>query len=72
VRVITASIQPGGLLFVLIGGAIITLSRYSVGLERDLTRRIGGTPSGAGRLWMVRVLGAILIIWGLAIFITGK
>jgi len=66
-----ADIQPGGLLFVVIGAVVIASSRYLTGLDNELMRRIGGTPWGSGALWLRRVLGAVLIVWGIAIFLNG-
>ena len=66
-----ATIQPGGLLFVVIGAVVIASSRFLSGLDNDLARRIGGTPWGSGPLWIRRGLGAALIVWGVAIFING-
>ena len=66
-----ANIQPGGILFVVIDGGVDCLDRYLSGLDNDLMRRIGGTPWGSGPLWVRRVLGAVLIVWGIAIFING-
>jgi hypothetical protein len=69
--VMVADVQPGGLLFVVVGAVVVASSRYFAGLDNDLMRRIGGTPWGRGPLWFRRVLGAVLIVWGIAIFLNG-